>query len=182
MSVRLTLLVALASLLLPGAGWAQGTMPILEGDDLNGTARSFPGGLEGEVNLLIVAFERDQTETINSWLETAERVRVAAPELDYYGIPVLPRGLGLISRLIEGGLRDRYPTSQAREHVVVLYTDAGRLRDSLGIGKGTAVRAVLVDGSGRVLWWRTGAVTVGGEEELLTAVRLARPTTLEQHQ
>lgn len=167
------LAVMMAALLVPMTSLAQGQLPAFDAQDLTGAERALPSGLGGVVNLLIVGFERDQTKTINSWIEVAERTRAKSPELDYYGIPVLPRGLGLIRRLIEGGLRDRYPAREQQGHMVVLYTDASRLRKSLGVGKGTAVRAVLVDRRGSVLWWKAGAADAAAEAELSAAVREA---------
>lgn len=42
--------------------------PSLEGSDLNKRKIQLPGGLAGEMNVLLVAFQREQQKDVDTWL------------------------------------------------------------------------------------------------------------------
>ena len=172
----LLVIAVLLTVAWPGAGAAQGQLPDLSAVDLVGTERTLPGALGGQVNLLIMAFERNQDDVVATWREAAARLRVESPSLDYYGVPVLPRGLSWMRSLIASGLRDDYPSRQDQEHVLMVFTSGSRLRTALGVGRGEGVRAVLVDDAGVVLWWSQGPADGAREAELGGAVRAALRT------
>ena len=173
--MRTVLLLLLALLALPGAALAQGVMPETEAKDLEGTERVLPRDLWGEVNLLIIAFEREQGEAIDSWRAVAKKQRETHPKLDYYGIPVLPSALFLLGRPIRSGMRDQYTAEIERVRILLMFTNPGELRESLQVGEGTAVRAVLVDKAGKVLWWTSGKATDASGAAFSAAVAKALP-------
>lgn len=148
-----------------------GSLPQVDGKDPDGTEVSLPTDLRGDVTLLVLGFERKQDTTLEGWRAAARELRGEHPGLEYLVMPVLPSGLFLLGRAIRSGLRDQHPSAEERRRTVLLFTDTDDLREALGVGTGTAVRAVLVDRSGAVLWWASGEADKPGLKAAVDAAR-----------
>jgi len=145
--------------------------PAVSGANLSRKTMSLPEALEGELNVLIIAFQRWQQGLIESWVPLLEQLERNIPGMRYYELPVLQR-LDPISRtFINEGMRAGIPDPDARDRTITLYVDRSSFRSALGLPDEDTIYVLLVDRQGQVLWRAEGALTHEKGDSLLTAVQ-----------
>lgn len=145
--------------------------PAVSGANLSRRTMSLPEALEGELNVLIIAFQRWQQGLIESWVPLLEQLERNIPGMRYYELPVLQR-LDPISRtFINEGMRAGIPDPDARDRTITLYVDRSSFRSALGLPDEDTIYVLLVDRQGQVLWRAEGALTHEKGDSLLTAVQ-----------
>jgi hypothetical protein len=148
--------------------------PPLTASTLSGRTLRLPEELGGALNVLLIAFAREQQAVVDTWLPRLAALRAAEPRLAYYGMPTLPRALRAVSPLIAGGMRAGIPDRAARDATVVLYVDVERFCTALGLPDPTRMHVVAVDQAGWVRWSGSGAWTAAQHDALAAAVRAHR--------
>jgi hypothetical protein len=120
---------------------------------------TLPQDFEGELNLLLVAFQRWQQAEVDTWIPFAKQLEDAHPELRYYELPTIEQR-GLVSRtLINEGMRAGIPDPVARERTITLYLDKDAFRQALGMPNEDHIYVLLLDHQGQVLWRAEGSLT-----------------------
>jgi hypothetical protein len=142
--------------------------PSIEASDLNKRKIQMPGGLEGEWNLLLLGFERDQQDGIDTWLPLLPVLVEQHPKLAYYEIPVISKSNFMLRWIIDGGMRRGIPDKEQRARTFTLYLDKKPFLETLQIGSEDQIRVLLVKKSGEVVW-RTEGVASQGKLEYLEA-------------
>lgn len=173
----LALLAALAALSAGGADAQQPAapatvvvFPTLGGTNLSGRDFTLPRDFEGRLNLVFVAFQREQQAVVDTWLPHARELAFRNPELRFYELPTIARRWVLIRPIIEGGMRGGVTEKAARDATITLYTDTDRFRRSLALPSDRQVYALLVDRAGRVRWRSEGGFTAARGAALDAAV------------
>jgi hypothetical protein len=142
--------------------------PSLEATDLNKRKLQLPGGLAGEVNILLVAFQREQQDDINTWLPLLPALVKRNPKLAYYEIPVISRSNFLLRWVINNGMRGGIPDKEQRARTITLYLDKKPFLKALEISSEDQIYVLLVNKSGEVLWRTEGVVS----QEKLESLRV----------
>ena len=145
------------------------TFPQVTGDNLNGRHFEIPSQLDAPFNILLVAFYQRQQDDVNTWLDTAREMAAAHANVEYYELPTINSGWGLVRNWIDGGMRSGIPDSGARDRTITLYTDTAEFRELAGIDSAEQIWVGLVDREGRVYWSARGRAT----EDSLRALRQA---------
>ena len=145
--------------------------PRVTGSNLAGQEFKLPGGFEGEKNLALIAFQREQQSEIDSWLPVAQRLAQSDPLFRYYELPVIFRGNPLFRLWLDSAMRFGIPDQSARANTITLYLDKEDFRRQLGITSEDTIYAFLVDQSGEILWRGDGRCTPQKEQELTQAAR-----------
>ncbi len=130
--------------------------PEVSGDNLEGETLSLPGDLAGEVNLLLIAFKRDQQDDIDTWQQVGEELESRVPGFRFYELPVMSQGIRVMRGVIEGGMRSGIEDPADRARTIPLFTDKPALREASGIETEESIQLLLVDREGRVLWHGEG--------------------------
>lgn len=142
-------------------------LPSVGGTALDGTPVRFPESLLGKPALLLVAYRRGTQPDIDRWMAW---VRVNAPDLTFYEVPAIA---GIAWRPMAGwidqGMRGGVP-QQNWSKVVTLYADAPVLKGFLGDSGGYRTHAVLVDATGRVVWFDARGFSEEGAASLAAAL------------
>lgn len=100
-----------------------GFFPQLTGIDLEGEKRELPKAFENKINLVVVAFKREQQENVNGWIKVADEILEKNSEVGFYEIPLIYE-LGAISRgFINNGMRRGIPDIKARKRTITVYTN-----------------------------------------------------------
>lgn len=133
--------------------------PTLRGSNLSGRAFTLPRDFEGRLNLVFVAWQREQQEEVDSWLPYVKTLAFQNPELRVYELPTVARGYVLMSPFIEAGMRGGVTDRAARDATITLYTNTERFRAALGLPHGRTIYALLVDEAGVVRWRTEGSFT-----------------------
>ena len=152
------------------------TFPQVTGDNLNGRHFEIPSRLDAPFNILLVAFYRHQQDDVNTWLDTTGELAAAHANVEYYELPTIHSGWGLIRSWIDSGMRSGIPDLGARDRTITLYTNTTKFRELAGIDSPDQIWVGLVDREGRVYWSTRGRAT----EDSLHALRQAVAATANQ--
>lgn len=144
--------------------------PTVEGRSLEDRAVVLPSGLEGERNLLAVAFHRTQQRDVDTWIPLFRELEARVPGLAGYEVPTISGGWSPLRRFIDGGMKAAIPDPLTRRRTVTVYGDVGRVTDGLGLTGRASIAVVLCDRTGEVTWMTTGPLTGAAPPELLAAL------------
>jgi len=130
--------------------------PAVRASNLEKRELSLPGDFEGDRNLLLVAFEREQQKNVDTWLHEMKRFEELDPGFRYYELPTIERMNAFMRWFIDSGMRRGIPDRKARERTITLYLDKKPFCEALNISDQKKIYAFLVDRTGNVLWRSEG--------------------------
>lgn len=148
--------------------------PQVEGRSLEDEAVALPSGLEGEVNLLAVAFHRTHQRDVDTWIPLFRELEATVPGLAGYEIPTISGGWKPVRKFIDGGMKAAIPDPLTRRRTVTVYGDVGKVTGGLGLTGREEIAVVLCDRAGEVLWMTTGRLQGDPPAELLEALGIAK--------
>lgn len=140
--------------------------PRVRGANLKGRPFTLPEDFEGDRNLVLIAFRREQQVEIDTWIPVAKRLAYEHKDLRYYELPTISRSVPLALWWLDGAMRAGIPDPAAREATITLYLDKGLFRQALRLPNEDTIYALLVDRAGKVLWRAEGAATDEKAREL----------------
>ena len=148
-----------------------GRFPSVEGSNLEGERFNLPSGFKGELNVVLVAFQRDQQADVDTWMPFLKSLGETHPALRVYELPTLGRRYRMMRPFIDGGMRRGIPDRAVREATITLYIDKSPFREALKLGDEDRIYVLLVDREGRVLWRTEGLFNDSSGAELARAVK-----------
>ena len=134
----------------------EGHFPSVKASNLEKRDFNLPAEFEGDRNLLLVAFEREQQKDVDTWLREMKRFEEVDPGLHYYELPTIQRPNALMRWFIDTGMRHGIADRKARERTITLYLEKKPFLDALLITDQKKIYAFLVDREGKVLWRAEG--------------------------
>jgi hypothetical protein len=147
--------------------------PTVIGSNLSGNEYVLPGDIEGEVALMMIAFQQFQQAEVDTWVPLARRLAERHPNFAYYELPTIRRLIAPARAFIDGGMRAGIPDQTARNTTVTLYLDKDAFREALQIPDEETITIMLVDAEGNILWRARGPASAETERELVEAVEEA---------
>ena len=146
--------------------------PEVAGANLAGNRYNLPADFEGEVNLVLIPFQREQQDDVDTWAAFVGRlVESYGPFLHYYELPTISQRYGIFAGFIDGGMRAGIPDPVARATTLTLYLDKRAFRRALELPNEQTIYALLVDRRGQVLWRADGKFTTTKGAEVEQIVR-----------
>jgi hypothetical protein len=142
--------------------------PQVTGSNLERRRFTLPGDLEGDLNLLFLAFWQRHQSLVDSWMPLANRLREQRNDLVAYELPVIQSRSRVSQWFIDGGMRAGIPDRRIRELTITLYLDKPPFLDALDISDDRTIQVLLVDRSGRVVWRTAGAWDQEREADLVS--------------
>lgn len=130
--------------------------PPVQGSNLEHRQFHLPGDFEGERNLVLIAFQREQQFEVDTWSEPIKRLMERYPELRFYELPTIKRGNPVFRFWLDSAMRAGIPDRTARAQTITLYLDKEAFRSALDLPSEEMIYALLVDRQGRVLWRAEG--------------------------
>jgi len=165
----LALLAALLALAAPTPAPAQAggsavpdsfpRFPEVTGRNLMGRALDLPIGLDGDVNVVLVAFKRHQQEDVDTWTPALRALAARRPGLRVYELPTLASGYRIMRGFIDGGMRGGIPDTAVRAATITLYIDKKPFKAALRIEGEGDIHVFVVERGGRILWRAAGRYT-----------------------
>lgn len=144
--------------------------PTVKGSNLEGKRYVLPRDLEGEVNVLLIPFQRWHQALVDTWIPALRQLIVRYPTLRYYELPTLPRMNPLYRMSLDYGMKIGIADRAAREATITLYLDKDDYRRALAIPNEDTIVVMLVTPGGDILWRTTGAHDENGERSLEAAL------------
>ncbi len=149
--------------------------PAVSGSNLQRKRWNLPEDLEGEQNLVLIAFQQWQQSQVDTWIPFARQMEETYPAVRYYELPTIQRLNALARTFINEGMRAGIPDPVARERTITLYVDKDAFRAALDLPDEDNIYVLLLDRQGRVLWRAEGAFTPDKGESLAEMLREGLP-------
>jgi hypothetical protein len=148
----------------------QQSFPRVTGSNLDGAKFNLPNDFEGVLNIILIAFRREQTELIEGWISCLEDLIKKYPGLRYYELPVLSTSYSPFRWWIGGGMRAGIVDEMARRRTITVYTRKRVFKSQIGILSEENIYVLLVDRKGRVFLRLEGEFAEEKSRQLQIAV------------
>ncbi len=149
-----------------------GQFPIVSGKSLEGEIIELPTHLNGELRVVVLAFEQEQQGLVDTWIEALRPHISARPYVQAYEVPVIYEASAAYRFWINNGMRAGVVSDDARRHVITVYTDREAFFRELGVRR-ESVTTMLLDRAGAIKWRFDGAMTGEALNGLLAAIAKA---------
>ncbi len=144
--------------------------PTISGSNLLREKRNLSDDFAGDLNVLLIAFQRWQQSLIDTWIPFARRLERMNSDVRYYELPTI-QSMNRVSRMfINEGMRAGIPDPLARERTITLYLDKSAFRQALDLDDEDDIYILLVDRKGKVLWRAEGAFSKEKGDALAVAI------------
>jgi len=140
--------------------------PNVSGSNLDGQRFDLPKDMNGKVNIVVIAFRREQTELIEQWKDPLENLVMNDQSLRLYELPTLSVGYSPFRWWIDGGMRAGISDEKARRRTITVYTNKRSFKNQLGIPNEETIYIFLVRKNGSVLAMVQGGYTNEKYEQL----------------
>ena len=131
--------------------------PTVTGSNLEGRRFVLPTDFEGELNIVLVAFRREQQADVDTWMPFLKSISARHGSVRAYELPTLNRSYRMVRGFIDGGMARGIPEKATREATITLYIDKKPFKRALGIASEDLIRVLLVSRDGRALWHYDGS-------------------------
>jgi hypothetical protein len=148
--------------------------PVVTGANLLRRKLTLPADFEGELNILLIAFQRWHQSVVDTWVPFVRQLEETQKVLRYYELPVIQRMNLLARTFINEGMRAGIPDPVARDRTITLYVDKAAFRQALELPHEEDIYVLLLDRQGDVLWREEGRFTPEKGEALTAAIRSER--------
>lgn len=102
--------------------------PRVRGANLERRPFTLPEDFEGDRNLVLIAFRREQQFDIDTWVAVAKRLVHKHKGFRYYELPTISRSVPLARCWLDVAMRAGIPDQAAREATITLYLDKALFR------------------------------------------------------
>lgn len=144
--------------------------PGVNATTLSGREFTLPSGLEGDVNIVALAFQMWHQNEVDTWMPLLEQLERRLPVVRVYELPVL-RSMNRFSQwMIDSGMRGGISDPATRARTITLYLDKQRFRQALGLPDEDHIYLLVVDRDGEVHWQTRGPYSPEKAASLLAAV------------
>lgn len=145
--------------------------PAVTGSNLERKKLILPQDFQGELNLVLIAFQQWQQTQVDTWIPFARQLEATYAGVRTYELPTIQRLNALARTFINEGMRAGIPNPVAREQTITLYVDKNAFRQALQLAGEDDIHVLLLDRQGRVLWRAEGGFSPEKSESLVAAVR-----------
>lgn len=132
--------------------------PEVKASNLEGKEFLIPKDLEGEVNLCLIAFQREQQKDIDTWLTGAKSLR-DQKGFAVYELPTIAKATPVFRAWLDNVMRQGIADKEQREHTITLYLDKKSFCKSLKMTSEQTIYAILTDKKGAIVWRSEGRYT-----------------------
>lgn len=140
--------------------------PPVTGLSLTDRTLSLPEDFAQPLNLVFVAFQRNQQSDVDTWVPVGESIESEFSDVRYYEVPVLSRLYRPVRRFIDGGMRSAIDDRETRDRTVTVYTSKRTVKRALDIDTEDDIHVLLVDPAGTIHWRNEGPRTEDAEAQL----------------
>ncbi|MEP6999113.1 MAG: hypothetical protein ABI969_01460 [bacterium] len=142
--------MTISPIVAPNAHDSLARFPAVSGDNLNGKRFDLPREFEGALNLVVIAFQREQQRDVDGWMPFLKTLANDRNDVRIYELPTLGRRYRLVRSFIDGGMRGGIPDTAVRAATITLYIDKTPFRRALGLGNEGRIYVLAVDRDGRI--------------------------------
>jgi hypothetical protein len=145
--------------------------PQVTGSNLLRQKVTLPDDLQGDLNILLIAFHQWQQAWVDSWIPFARQIEQTFPGVQFYELPVIYKMNFFSQTFLNEGMRAGIPNPTTRQKTITLYLDKPSFRRALDIPHEDTIWILVLDNHGNVLWRTEGAYSQENGEALLNTIR-----------
>lgn len=145
--------------------------PTVQGSNLEGRRFTLPRDFEGDVNLVLIAFEQWHQPIVDTWLPFTRSLVAELPHVRCYELPTIQRMGWLNERMLDYAMRVGIPDVKTRRATITLYLDVPDFCRALDLPTSRQIYALLVNRAGEVLWRAAGPYTPALGAEIMERLR-----------
>jgi hypothetical protein len=145
--------------------------PNVSGSNLEGKKFNLPKDFEEKLNIVVIAFRREQTALIEAWTGNLEEIEQKNLGVKFYELPVLSKSYSPFRWWIDGGMRAGIVDSKTRKRTITVYTTKNAFKNQLRIPNEETIYIFLVNKSGKILWRTKGDFTEEKNQQLRHALQ-----------
>jgi predicted transcriptional regulator len=149
---------------------AEGLFPTVTGINLEGEEKTIPKDLEGNLRVVCVAFERQQQEDVNTWIDRLTTEVLKEHGLSFHELPVIYEASQAFRLWVNNGMRAGIRDEVARKRTITVYTDRTAFTSALELQL-SSITTMLLDKDGTILWRADGRATDAAFNQLLETAR-----------
>jgi hypothetical protein len=153
--------------------------PTVTGSNLQRSKLTLPQDFQGELNLVLIAFQQWQQTQVDTWIPFARQLEETHPGVRYYELPTIQQLNVLVRTFINEGMRAGLPDPVVRERTITLYLDKDEFRQALQLPHEDHIYVLLLDRQGQVLWRAEGDFTPEKGESLAEQLQMWREDEAE---
>ena len=144
--------------------------PEVSGSNLLRQKITLPRDLQGELNILLVAFYQWHQALVDTWMPVARQLEGSLPGVRFYEIPVIQKMNILYRTFINEGMRAGIPNQATRQKTITLYLNKKDFLRALNIPDDQTIWVLVIDRAGNVLWRSQDVFTPEKGEALRNAI------------
>lgn len=130
--------------------------PAASGKNLNRKSFELPSDFEGDHNLVIIAFYRDQQRLVDTWVPSLNELERRYNNFRYYELPTISLGYLWMRGIIDGGMRAGIQNDRTRNRTITLYLSKTIFKKALKVEDENMIYLFLVTRAGEILWNGSG--------------------------
>lgn len=138
----------------------------IEGTNLEGRRFVMPNDFTGDVNVILIAFKREQQKDVDTWTPFLNRLSAERADVRVYELPVINRHYRIMRRIIDGGMARGIADQATRAATITLYIDKDPFKAALDITTENIIVVLFVTRDGRILARVDGAYSAAAAEPL----------------
>ncbi len=131
--------------------------PQVTGSNLLRQKVALPDDLQGDLNILLMAFHQWQQAWVDLWIPFARQIEQSFPGVQFYELPVIYKMNFFSQTFLNEGMRAGIPNPTTRQKTITLYLDKPSFRRALDIPHEDTIWVLLLDRQGNILWRTDGA-------------------------
>ncbi len=145
--------------------------PEISGKNLEKKQYNIPYDLEGELNMLIVPFQRWHQTLVDQWSLFLNNIENLNHNFRYYEMPTLNLAYKVMRFMIDGGMRAGIPDKDVRERTITVYINKRLFKKHLNIQSEDTIYLFLIRKNGEILWRTEGQFESYKGDELLKIMK-----------
>lgn len=150
----------------------QAVFPTVTAFNLDKQKITLPGGMEGQIDLLVLSFAPEQQKAVDSWMPAAQAVQHTNFTFRYYEVPVLGHENPVFRWWETSSMRTDESDPESWRWIVPIFVDRQKFLHALGIPSARDVVVLLLDRQGHVLWRASGPLTPEKRAAMMQAAGL----------
>jgi hypothetical protein len=137
--------------------------PKIIGIDLEGNKKELPQAFSAKLNIVAVAFKREQQSDVDTWIKAVDDITAKNSEINFWEIPLIYELNSFKRAWVNNGMRFGIKDEQARKRTITVYTNRDEFFKIMKM-KEDEIYVLLLDNKGKILWQING---VADEKKIL---------------
>ncbi len=149
----------------------KGFFPKISGINLQGNKQQLPSAFNKKLNIVVVAFKREQQEEVNSWIGSTDEILKKSDDIGFWEVPLIYELNAFSRSFVNNGMRRGIPDEKARKRTITVYTNRAEFFKIMKMEE-EKIYVLLLNNNGKILWQNEGVATPKKIKALEAAIKI----------